>query len=196
MIQDLLYTYIPWIYNRIYDLLHLGDRAVRALQTEFMIEKEWIFLKDIEIPIPSQLFPAQYPPEAIRWRCTAEPPRFSKGEGRLSHLDYLSFVVTTSEGQYDLTDWINDVKWAGPSEPTPCEIFLLWCCVRGEPHFKDLQTASVTFMNELGEETTKELKTQNHHTSNGIPHLHPDPSESDGPDPDRLMDAILSSSGC
>jgi hypothetical protein len=200
MIQEFLYTYVPWLYNKLYEWLSIGKRAALAAYVEVTVPKEWIFLKNVQIPIPSHLFPAEIPEDLIQWRCTAEPPRFQKGDGTLKHLEYLSFVVSTPQDTYDLTDWINDVKWSaseGVQEPSPCEIFLLWCCVTGNPGFINLDQATVTFMNELGEETTEELKTQTHHTSNGIPHLHHNDSapEADGFDSDGHMDTVFSSGG-
>lgn len=192
MLQELLYTYVPWLYNKAYEWLALGKRAALAAYTEVTVAKEWLFLKNVSIPISTLNFSSEVPDDLIQWRCTAEPPRFQKGTGALKHLEYLSFIVRIGENIYDLTDWINDVKWSGHTEPTPCEIFLLWCCVTGQPHFVGLDEATVSFMDELGEETTEELKTTAHHTSNGIPHLH---AEADGFNSDRFMDTVLSSSG-
>ena len=200
MLQEFLYNYVPWLYNKAYEWLAIGKRAAIAAYTEVTVPKEWLFLKNVSIPISTFNFPSTIPDDLIQWRCTAEPPRFQKGAMHpLKHLEYLSFLVRLEGQVFDLTDWINDVKWSAPegiAEPTPCEIFLLWCCVTGQPHFTGLDQATVTFMDELGEEVTEQLKQPTHHTSNGIPHLQHTSVEANGYDSDRIMDAVLSSSGC
>jgi hypothetical protein len=195
MIQEFLFAWAPWIYNKIYDLQAIIRRASWAAYSEIMIPKQWIFLKDVLLPFPRQMFPDVAELRGrLRWVASTVPPRFLiediSGQVKESHLDYLSFVVKQSDTeQADLTEWINDVRYTGRQEPSPADIFALWCCVTGHPYFHWIDTATVTYLDEMGDEKTEELKGKAHTPSNGS-HITPDV------DSHRSMDFIFSSSGC
>jgi hypothetical protein len=89
-----------------------------------------------------------------------------------------------------LTDWINDVRWSGLVQPTPLEIFTLWCCETGSPYFFDLDNAIVELVTEDGSVIKRGLNEFAHTNIYGDGF-----SENNRQDPVRIMDTVLSSSG-
>ncbi len=202
MLQEFLFQWVPWAFNKVYDGTAFVKRVFYAALSEAMNGSAWLFLDNVPIPIPAHLFDLSQV-HSIRWEATTNPLLF-KAPGHegtpARHLSLLSFVVTIpGERSIDLSNWINDVKWAGPHEPTSSDIFLLWCCQSGKPYFSKLSAASVTFLNEMGDEKTEDLKANIQHVCNGN-HLRreaPPPDPDTGyTDSDRFVDAVFSSSGC
>ena len=161
MLREFLFSWGPWAYNRINEYYQLLLRIYQAVYNEVMVSKEWLFLEGVPVPIASELFPVQ-DDSRLRWRATLHPARFSaKADGPFRHLGYLMFTVSIpGQDPIDLTEWINDVRWRGTTEPTPADCFLLWCCEKRLPLFQHLKDARVTFVDEMGEETTEELVPQ------------------------------------
>jgi hypothetical protein len=172
MLRELMFTWGPWFYNKGMSIYDLVLRIYKVVYNEITVSKEWLFLEGVPIPIASELFPVQ-DNSVLRWRATVHPARFSGApEGAFKHLGYLMFTVNIpGQAPIDLTEWINDVRWRGTTEPTPADCFLLWCCERRLPLFQHLKDAKVTFVDEMGEEFVEELKAEIHHICNVLPHL-------------------------
>ena len=201
MLQEFIFEWVPWAFNKAYDGSLFVKRVFYAALSEAMNGNTWLFLDNVPIPIPAHLFDSSQL-NCVRWEATTEPLLFRKpGHDVPSrHLSLLSFVVNIpGEEPIDLTTWINDIKWIGQEEPTSSDIFLLWCCQTGKPYFNKLPVASVTFLNESGDEKTEDLKANIQHLCNGF-HLHrevpPSPVDTGYTDSDRFVDSVFSSSGC
>ena len=201
MLQEFLLTWVPWAYNKLYDGGVFAKRVISAALTEAMNGSTWLFQEGVPIPIPGHLFDASQIAN-LRWNASTNPLIFQAPNSNQAprHLSLLSFVVNIpGEEPLDLTNWINDVKWSGPEEPTSSDIFLLWCCQTGKPYFGKLSVATVTFLNEMGDEKTEDLKANIQHLCNGF-HLHREvqtpPADTGHDDTQRFVDAVFSSSGC
>lgn len=128
-----------------------------------MIKKEWIFMKNVEIPINSATF-GSIPDDLIQWRCRLCPATFiqpdTAANEKEKHLSYLGFTVKIQGTDIDLSDWVNEVKWRGSREPTVKEIFLLWSCESGESYFHCLDNIQVELVTDMGDTIKKGLNAQ------------------------------------
>ena len=119
-----------------------------------MIKKEWIFIKNVEIPINSATF-GTINNDTIQWRCTLCPATFIQPAAmrdlKEKHLSYLGFTVKIQDIEIDLSDWVNEVKWRGSREPTVKEIFLLWSCESGESYFHCLDDIVFEVVTDMGD---------------------------------------------
>ena len=163
MIQDFLWTWMPWFYNRSIEIIDLMKRGALAAHTEITVQKEWVFLKSSNVPLLSQVF-LHIPNSSIRWRCETHPPRFvdpnfvQEMTLDLKHCSYLGFsVILPGHDPIDLTDWINEVKWCGYLEPSPSDIFTLWSCEKGVSYFHCMSEARVEIIDESGNVISKGL---------------------------------------
>jgi hypothetical protein len=117
-----------------------------------MIKKEWIFIKNTEIPVQSEIF-GNITDDTIQWRCSLRPATFIQ-PGTLEkekHLSYLGFTIKVQGADIDLSDWVNDVRWSGSREPTVKEIFLLWSCDSGESYFHCMDHTQIELVTDMGD---------------------------------------------
>ena len=159
MLKGLFWNWIPWCFNRITAAIDLSNRVILAAYREATLSNEWLFLHSVDIPILSQVF-STIPLQQIRWRAQVNPPRFigpySKED--LKHISYLGFsVILPGQDPIELTDWINEVKWSGNIQPSPTELFMLWCCETGSAYFHLIQSAQMEIITESGELINKDL---------------------------------------
>ena len=119
-----------------------------------MIKKELIFIKNVSIPVQSEMF-GNIPDDLIRWRCTLCPATFTQPGATIDqkekHLSYLGFTIKIQDTEIDLSDWVNEVKWCGSYEPSVKEIFLLWSCESGESYFHCLDDIQVELVTDMGD---------------------------------------------
>jgi hypothetical protein len=135
----------------------------------------------------------------IRWLATLEPPRLfhpnCTEKQKEKHISYLSFVVTLShplvDSSIDLSDWINELKWSGIKEPSPLDIFLLWCCKNGSHLIYYPSSIKVTLITEEGETIEKGLND----FTNTTVYEDVSRSQDDRQDSNGSMDLVLSSGG-
>ena len=152
-----------------------------------------IFLNNTHIPVPKEMFNTSMLKDySIKWNATTNPATFTDSkhhELSYKHINYLGLSVSIpGQDILELTDWINDLKWSGSSEPTPSEIFTLWCCEKGSPLFYDTRLATVEIITEDGNIIKRGL--------NDFPRtlVYEDGADT-REDTNRTMDAILSSCG-
>ena len=153
MIKDFLLEWLPWAFNITMTTYDLSKRMAFAAYTEAVVEKEWVFLKSITIPVLSTIFP-NVTDDLVKWRVQQYPIRFieTHSNQELSHISYLGLSVHLPDGTTcDLTDWINDVKWSGLRQPTVIELFTMWCCEMGKPYFHLISDARFECINENGD---------------------------------------------
>jgi hypothetical protein len=195
--QEIAWAWLPWLYNRVNYLVNISNKFVRSINNTLYYENQWIFLVNKSTPIPKQLFNvSDINPIKIKWNASTNPPRFTATTflttpPEWKHISYLSFTVTLSDKSFhDLTDWINDVRWTGTVQPTPLEIFTLWCCETGSPHCFDLDSATVELVTDDGNVVKRGLNefARTNIYEDGF-------SEDNRQDPNRIMDTVLSSSG-
>lgn len=193
--QELAWAWVPWLYNKGIYITDLTLKKLKSLYNALSYDSEWIFLINKPTPISKQLFDiSDINPIKIKWNASTNPPKFRDTSINLQqwkHISYLSFTVTLSDkSSHDLTNWINDVKWIGISEPTPLEIFTLWCCEVGSPYYFDLDGASLEVMTGDGDIVKRGLNefTRTIIYEDGF-------SEDNRQDSNRFMDTLLSSSG-
>jgi hypothetical protein len=160
MIRGVLWEWVPWIINRTSDILDFSKRIILAAYTEATVGKEWIFLNSVNIPLSSLAFP-NIPLNQIRWRAQTNPPVFIGAYSTAvdtKHISYLGLsVILPGMDPIDLTEWINEVKWAGDIQPSPAELFTLWCCETGSPYFHLIPTATMELITADGSIISKEL---------------------------------------
>ena len=195
--EDFAWAWMPWLYNRGVYISDLILNKFKAIQNALKYQNEWIFLMNKSTPISKQLFNiSNINPLKIKWNASTNPPRFTPSIILIrplewKHISYLSFTVTLSDRSFhDLTDWINEVKWSGLVQPTPLEIFTLWCCETGSPHCFDLDNATVELVTDDGNVVKRGLNefARTNIYEDGF-------SEDNRQDPNRVMDIVLSSSG-
>jgi hypothetical protein len=195
--QEIAWAWLPWLYNRVNYLVNISNKFARSINNTLYYENQWIFLVNKSTPIPKQLFNvSDINPIKMKWNASTNPPRFTATTflttpPEWKHISYLSFTVTLSDKSFhDLTDWINDVRWAGFVQPTPLEIFTLWCCETGSPHCFDLDSATVELVTDDGNVVKRGLNefARTNIYEDGF-------SEDNRQDPNRIMDTVLSSSG-
>lgn len=160
MFREFLWTWAPWIFNKTTAILSKSHSLYRAIYNELMVKKEWIFIKNLSIPINSEIF-GTIDNDTIQWRCTLCPTTFTEPSAmthqKEKHLSYLGFTVKIQDTNIDLSDWVNEVKWRGSREPTVKEIFLLWSCESGESYFHCLDNIQVELVTDMGDTIKKGL---------------------------------------
>lgn len=200
MIQELVWEWVPWIYNRLMKALDKAKSLSTVIKRELFSDKKWVFMKGHTIPISQDNFSIdQISTSDIRWLATLEPPRLFHPnyteKQKEKHISYLSFVVTLShplvDSSIDLSDWINDLKWSGIKEPSPLDIFLLWCCKNGSHLIYYSSSIKVTLITEDGLTIEKGLNDFTNTT------VYEDVSgaQDDRQDSNGSMDPVLSSGG-
>ena len=55
-----LLEWVPWIFNKTSIALDIAVRALTAAYTEVSVEKEWLLLHSIQIPLSSMTFPTEF----------------------------------------------------------------------------------------------------------------------------------------
>ena len=158
MLKGLFLEWVPWIFNQTSLAVGFTHRVVLAAYTEATVEKEWLILHSIPIPVLSTHFP-DVPQEQIRWRVKMNPIEFTDSSGitELHHISYLSLSICSDTTILDLTEWINEVQWCGRVQPTPLELFTIWCCEMGKSYFHLLSIAEVEIITELGDTIRQRL---------------------------------------
>jgi len=160
MFQDLLWSWLPWVYNRVTSGVVKAKKVAQVVYNEFALKKEWIFFKNVAVamPVNSENF-WKIDDSSVKWRCELFPARFidpsALPDTKSRHLSYLGFVIKVEGRDIDLSDWINDVHYTGSEEPTVGEIFALWCCETGESYFHCMESIQVEYITELGDVVRK-----------------------------------------
>ena len=158
MIKEFLWTWGPWVYNKVSNGVVKVKKVAQLVYNEFMIKKEWIFFKGVAIPVNSENF-WKIDDSSVKWKCEVFPPRFidpsADPSAKSKHLSYLGFTIKVAEREIDLSNWINDVRYVGVEEPSVGEIFALWCCETGESYFHCMDSIQVEYITELGDVVRK-----------------------------------------
>jgi hypothetical protein len=193
MFRDFVWRWLPWIYNRASTVITTTKRVILAAYNEAIISKEWIFLYGATMPISSHAFP-QIPITEIRWKAQVNPPRFTHPAQAsiqpMKHISYLGLILhVPGHEQIDITEWVNEVKWAGTLQPSLSELFMLWCCESGTPLFQHVSHTTADIITGEGDVITRGL-------NDSAPIHDRNVGKSQGFDPDRVVDVILSSSRC
>jgi hypothetical protein len=162
MLNELFWNWGPWLYNKYIMNLEYYYTIYCAIYAALYSKKEWIFLKNNASPIPTQIFDTSKIPETkIKWITTINPPSFVdptyKDNVEHKHVSYLGFIVHTSGSTTDITAWINDIKWTSHKEPSPSEIFTLWCCEHGSSLCYEADDIVIEVITEDGETIKKGL---------------------------------------
>jgi hypothetical protein len=199
--DDLLFAWVPWIYNNAIQITEKTSQislsVFTAVYNELFEHKEFVFYLNTVYPVPKQLFDlSMIDASKIRWSVSQNPTKFKNPAYTLDswkHLSYLSFIITVNTKVFDLTDWINEVRWSGFIQPTPLEIFIAWCCETRSPYCFDMADAEVEFVTDDGNVVKRGL---NEFTRTSV---YEDgsttDSELDRQDTNRIVDIVLSSSG-
>ena len=197
MLRELVWNWGPWIFNKYVEILQLGSKVYKSVQKGLYETEHWIFINESHIPIPEELFDTNHIEiDNIKWRATVEPPIFTDPRAdpanKLKHISYLGFSITIPGNKsIDLSDWINEIKWLGFAEPSPQDIFSLWCCKNREPllfYRKNLMIEIITEKGDVIKKGLNEFTHTNTYENDGD-------SKINGPDPNWHMDVVLSSSG-
>ena len=197
MLDRLLWNWGPWLYNQYVMRVEYYYTIYCTIYAALYSKKEWIFLKNNITPIPTQLFDiTSISEDKIKWITTINPPSFVdpiyKHAAEHNHVSYLGFIVhTPGNTSIDITDWINDIKWTSHSQPSPSEIFTLWCCEHGSYLCYDTENIVIEVITDDGETIKKGL---NEFTNTKIQENVKD--RTDRQDLNRPVDVILSSGGC
>jgi hypothetical protein len=195
--EDFAWAWMPWLYNRYIYISDLVVNKLKAIKNALKYQNEWVFLLNKATPISKQLFNvSDINPMKIKWNASTNPPRFMISTFitvplEWKYISYLSFTVRLSDNTFhDLTYWINEVKWSGIVQPTPLEIFTLWCCETGSPYCFDLDNATVELVTDDGSVVKRGLNefARTNVYGDGF-------SEDNRQDPNRIMDIVFSSSG-
>lgn len=161
MLEAFTYNWLPWMYNIVLDIKGKLERVANAVYREVYNTNTWIFLNNLDVPISTHSFiDSGLPDTCIRWRATLYPPVFINplAQDTTRHLSYLSMEIKVDDVEtHDVSEWINDVKWNGPVEPTLKDIVTLWSCQRGICLFHRLNTLQVSAITNFGVTITKGL---------------------------------------
>jgi hypothetical protein len=162
MLDAVTYTWGPWMYNNLMYVKAKVYRLVSAIYREVYNTNTWIFLNTLDVPISTHSFiDSGISDTNIRWRATLYPAVFINpltSDRKTKHLPYLSMEVKVHDLEtHDITDWINEVKWNGPFEPTLKDIVTLWSCQRGICLFDRYTSLQVSAITNLGVTINKGL---------------------------------------
>jgi hypothetical protein len=194
MFDEIAYSWGPWVYNKLSNgVLKVMDFAKRIYR-DFYTTKAWIFLNALDVPISTETFvDSGVPNTYIRWRATLDPPVFTDPNvesNTLKNLSYLSLELILGDiDPIDITEWVNDVKWSGSVEPTLKDIITLWSCEKGMCLFHYYSTMQVSIITDTGLSVKKGLNETSR------TNIHERDGAEDGPDSNRVMDVVFSSSG-
>jgi hypothetical protein len=191
---SLLLNWVPWIYNRI---LYGSDKGYRTLTTIYRtatMPVEYYFVLNSTVPLSSQTFLLDSIPEGnYKWTATLGPARFinENEPTALKNISWLGLSITLPEiGTLDLSDWISEVKYSGVQEPTPLQLFTLWCIDTGKPYFLHVnETTKVDLLDEMGDIVVRRLIAE-------PPSLQQNANQVIGSYTDRPLDTLFSPSGC
>jgi len=200
MLDEVVYTWGPWIFNALSACLTRAKRLATVVYREVQNKNTWIFLKEQTVPISTQCFlDSGIPDESIRWRCsvaTGKPTFTSSTVSTVSdykHLPYLAITVSIDGVEtFDISEWMNDVQWNGPVEPTLKDIVTLWSCQKGICLFHQYTSIRITAITGAGDCVEKGL---NESIPTTIYERDNRDSSADGPNTNGVMDIVLSSSG-
>lgn len=160
MIREILWNWLPWVYNKSIDTYCTTERIFNAAYNEFASNKELLFIKNLSQPLLSETF-TSIDPQHMRWRCKLNPVQFidpNCTDSNFKHISCLGFTITIpGYDPIDISDWINDVKWKGTIEPSPHDIFVAWCYEKGSPYINGLTFATVEVITEHGDTIIKGL---------------------------------------
>ena len=159
MFREFFWTWGPWIYNITAHVMNRGKHLVRVIYNECVLDKEWIFLKNIPVPISSESF-GQIQDIRVKWRCKLDPPQFLQPgfNSKEKHISYLGFIVKIPGfPNIDLTEWINDVHYIGTDQPTTGDIFALWCCENCVSYFHLFDVIRIECITDTGDTVMKGL---------------------------------------
>jgi len=158
MFREFLWSWGPWIYNTLTGTIIRTQQVAKAVYNELRNDKEWTFLKNMQIPISSVAF-SPVDSVYVKWRCPSKKfiqPGFEQSKEK--HLPYLGFTVKIAgSDDLDISAWINDVMYCGSEKPSLREIFILWSCEHGEPYFYCLDSIEVEYVTDLGDILKKGL---------------------------------------
>jgi hypothetical protein len=197
MLTHIFWNWGPWVFNKYVNILHLGSNVYNSVQKGLYERDIWIFIYQSHIPIPEELFDTHHIEiDNIKWKATIEPPTFIDPRAdishKLKHIPYLGFSINIPGNEIiELSDWINEIKWSGTVEPSPQDIFSLWCCKNREPFLFYNNNPTIEIITETGNMIKKGL---NEFTHSNI-YENDDATKINGPNPNRHMDIVLSSSG-
>ena len=165
MIRGFIWSWVPWIYNKMSHIVYTTKRVMLSTYKETTSEKEWIILKNTAIPLYSLVF-TNIPNHSIKWRCKLHPPRFIGPDmetNEYNHVSYLGLSISIPGcDTIDLTNWINEIQWSGILQPNPYDIFALWCCESGISYFHAIGNAKVEIITDTGESIHKGLNDYVH----------------------------------
>ena len=152
MFREFLWTWIPWIFNKSNTIYSKCQFTYKVIYNGLMVKKEWIFIKNCEIPVQSEAFGTIHD-NTIQWRCSLCPTTFTQPgtTANEKHLSYLGFTLKIQGADIDISDWVNEVRWRGSREPTIREIFLLWSCESGESYFHCLDDVQIELVTDMGD---------------------------------------------
>ena len=159
MFREFLWAWGPWAYNISVILINRTKHLAKVVYNEITLNKEWVFFKNLPIPISSESF-GNIPAEGVKWRCKLDPPRFLEPNSilREKHIPYLGFIVKIpGNPDIDISEWINEIQYVGSSQPTTGEIFALWCCENNVSYFHLLDIITVECITDMGDCVTKGL---------------------------------------
>lgn len=190
----LLLNWVPWIYNRILYGSNKGYRTLTTIYRTATIPIEYYFVLNSTVPLSSQTFLLDsIPQENYRWTATLGPARFinENEPTALKNISWLGLSMTLPEiGTLDLSDWISEVKYSGVQEPTPLQLFTLWCIDTGKPYFLQVnETTKVDLLDEMGDIIVRRLIAE-------PPSLQQNANQVIGSYTDRPLDTLFSPSGC
>jgi hypothetical protein len=201
MIYDFLWNWLPWLYNKGSYSLNLTRRVLSAGYREAVIPKQWYILNgDTKVPVYSTFFPNIDITAQVRWICTTNPSVFISPSYKdtvsvnTKHVSYLGFLVhIPGYDPIDLTEWINTVQWRGNVEPSPIDLFSIWSCETRQSFFHLLSSIKIDLITDTGDSISKGL-------NDSVIYINNEPRNSkdklERSNPDRVVDSILSSSGC
>jgi len=190
----LLLNWVPWIYNRILYGSNKGYRTLTTIYRTATIPIEYYFVLNSTVPLSSQTFLLDsIPQENYRWTATLGPARFinENEPTALKNISWLGLSMTLPEiGTLDLSDWISEVKYSGVQEPTPLQLFTLWCIDTGNPYFLHVnETTKVDLLDGMGDIIVRRLIAE-------PPSLQQNANQVIGSYTDRPLDTLFSPSGC
>jgi len=197
MLKELFWNWGPWLYNQLTLRFEYYYAVYCAIYAAIYSKKEWIFLKDNKHPVSSQQFDTTTLPEKnIKWISSLNPvtfvdPAFVNNKD-YKHVSHLGFIIHLPDNKtIDITDWINDIKWTGDKEPSPSDIFILWCCEKGSSLCYNTTDIVIEIITDEGDSIKKGLNdfTNTLIQENGR-------VKTNRQNYDRTMDALLSSGGC
>ena len=197
-LREILWEWGPWVYNKSMNILDIVPTIYRAVYKELYGTKGWLFLKDSKIPISEEMFETnEIQPHHIKWITTTEPPTFRNpkspdSEETYKHISYLGFsIIIPGVKTIDLTDWINEIKWSGVVQPSPSEIFSLWCC----KHKSHLMFSSNSLIVEIITDNGDVIKRGLNDLTQTTMYENDGAAQTDRQDPNWHLDLVLSSGG-